>query len=522
MKKTLIATAVAATVVAPISALAVNVAHNGTGEVLLYPYYNVNQGNVTFFTITNTTAQGKALKVRFREGVESEDILDFQVWMSPHDHWSAVIARDGSNISVNTNDTTCTVPTVGNNSVALFNSQRIPPVYTGSVPDRMSEGHIEVIEMAEVQNDPTLPTPAWSLLTAITHVNGVPADCAMPAAFNDAQAIIGLPILNPANVNLNSPTGGLYGLAAVFNPTDGTYFTYSAEALEQFAATPIFYPQTSAPYPPGADHTADDSLTSVLFFDLPDVSTPDGIEGSAGANTINSQTFTLNGATTLGTYITDGVAVPIAGPPVNANATYKKRDAVTTALMAYRVDNDYLTGSLFDTDWVFTFPGRYLYRGAINQTTLTYPMAVPFQSTVDRTTGQGCEQFSSNILYGREEEQLISSNIGFSPGLTPDVFSLCYEVNVIAMNDDGDGTYTAALASQAVRADASSNYPYGWADLILGAHSLADDAATTHVGLPVIGFAGVTDRSQAVTRGGTFMHKITRGITSAMVPTLPF
>ena len=112
MKKTLIATAVAASVMAPISAHAINFSADGTGEVLLYPYYNVNQGNATFIGVANTTGEVKVLKVRFREGVESEDVLDFQVWLSPYDHWTAVMFQVGGNVNISTSDTSCTVPSL--------------------------------------------------------------------------------------------------------------------------------------------------------------------------------------------------------------------------------------------------------------------------------------------------------------------------------------------------------------------------------------------------------------------------
>ncbi len=153
MKKTLIATAVAASVMAPISAHAINFAADGTGEVLLYPYYNTNEGNATFIGVANTTGEVKALKVRFREGVESEDVLDFQLWLSPYDHWTAVMARVGGSVRINTSDTSCTVPSLASGASLLTN--RVAAAYTGDVLDRLSEGHIEIIEMA------TVGSPGW-------------------------------------------------------------------------------------------------------------------------------------------------------------------------------------------------------------------------------------------------------------------------------------------------------------------------------------------------------------------------
>ena len=524
MKKTLIATAVAACVVAPIGAHAVNVAHDGKGEVLLFPYYNTNEGNGTFINVANTTGDGKVVKVRFREGVESEDIFDFQLWLSPHDHWSGVIAVVGDKIQLSTADTSCTVPVVFNNPNATFIPNRIPDIYSTDpqeVLTRMSEGHIEILEMGTVR--------PGILLDDITHDQSVSPptpDCALVRPFNLNTA--NYVIRNNENPWLGPPSGGLYGLAAVFNPNDGTYFTYSAEAIEQFADTPIFYTQQELVYESGYDHTADKYFEAnnqpVLYFDLPDISTPDGIEGAAAVATIISYQFRTaddisNVPVTFGRFRTDNLPVVNVGLPSDTNKPEKKRDAVTTTMMANRVNNDYLTGPAFDTDWVFTFPGRYLHRRFI--TAENYVMEDPFVTPiggVDRANGQACQDLASSILYGREEEQFEGDGIDFSPGTTPDVFSLCYEVNVIAMNDPSTGP-TGALGSISVRADASSATNFGWGDLAFD-NQLQDDNGSfpnqtsdnIHIGLPVIGFAAVTDRTGIVDRGATFIHKITRGL----------
>ena len=53
------------------TAQAVNMNPDGLGQVLIYPYYTVNGGNVTLLSVVNTTGQGKAVKVRFLEGINS-------------------------------------------------------------------------------------------------------------------------------------------------------------------------------------------------------------------------------------------------------------------------------------------------------------------------------------------------------------------------------------------------------------------------------------------------------------------
>jgi hypothetical protein len=69
-------------------AQAVNVSENGIGNVLIYPYYTVNKdsnGNSynTLMSVVNTTASTKAVKVRFREGKNSVEVLDFNVFPVP-------------------------------------------------------------------------------------------------------------------------------------------------------------------------------------------------------------------------------------------------------------------------------------------------------------------------------------------------------------------------------------------------------------------------------------------------------
>jgi hypothetical protein len=529
MKKTLIATAVAASVVAPISAHAVNATANGTGEVLLYPYYNVNEGNATFFGVANTTADTKVVKVRFREGVESEDVLDFQVWLSPYDHWTAVLSQVGGNVNISTADTTCTVPSLA--SGTNFITNRISPLYTGDLLDRLSEGHIEIIEMATIRE--IVPDEDVDLAYAVKHVAGVPRNCVTPALFN--SGIVDVRVPGPFTSNgvsgvFDQPLGGLYGIAAVFNPTDGTYFTYSAEALQNFAAAPIFYGQRGVPYTgsvtqPGiVDVTSDEVVLvehGVLLFDLPDLSTPDATQTDSGDQVfahVYRGGAACGGANPAACMQRGGFTVPAGG---GLAAPDTKRDAVTVALLASEMANDFLTGAQYDTDWVFTFPGRYMYRD-VPIATGGYPMDPdgPFESFVNRATGQGCEvvnivgnQTGFTGVVDREEAQLAAAlDIGFSPGTPADPFVLCYEVNVVSINDDGDGSYSAALTSSAVWNSANNNWPtFGFAEVGFPQFMVSDDA--THIGLPFIGFAGITDRATEITRGGTFMHKITRGST---------
>lgn len=86
MKKNLPqAIALAASLGMAASAHAVNVNQDGLGQVLLYPVYTTEEGNFTNIHVTNTTDRIKAVKVRFVEGMNSQEVLDFNLYLSPND-----------------------------------------------------------------------------------------------------------------------------------------------------------------------------------------------------------------------------------------------------------------------------------------------------------------------------------------------------------------------------------------------------------------------------------------------------
>ena len=50
----------------------------GLGETLIYPFYSAVGGNDTTINIVNTTNLVKAVKVRFIEAQNSQEVLDFK------------------------------------------------------------------------------------------------------------------------------------------------------------------------------------------------------------------------------------------------------------------------------------------------------------------------------------------------------------------------------------------------------------------------------------------------------------
>lgn len=77
------------------AANAVYVNGDGLGQSLIHPYYAVRDGNTMLLSAINTTEQAKAVRVRFLEGKNSQEVLDFNLFLSPKDVWTgAVIGAD--------------------------------------------------------------------------------------------------------------------------------------------------------------------------------------------------------------------------------------------------------------------------------------------------------------------------------------------------------------------------------------------------------------------------------------------
>jgi hypothetical protein len=102
----------------------------------LYPYYTVRADNFinpfnSLLSVVNTTNSVKAVKVRFVEGKNSAEVLDFNLFLSPFDVWTAAIIPDaGGGGKITTADRSCTIPAIPSAGVAFVNFQ-----YSGSNAD---------------------------------------------------------------------------------------------------------------------------------------------------------------------------------------------------------------------------------------------------------------------------------------------------------------------------------------------------------------------------------------------------
>ncbi|MDG4555187.1 MAG: hypothetical protein P9E24_13230 [Candidatus Competibacter sp.] len=424
------------------SAEAVSVSADNLGQVLIFPYYTVRGGWNTLLGVTNTSDRVVAVKVRFHEALNSRDVFDFNIILSPWDIWTGWLAEGGNGPVLSTTDLSCTV-----GAIPAGGQPFTTTAYTASgtddggptTVDRLREGYVEMIMMGAAVANTTNPLAAGAI-----HKNGAaPTGCgALTAAFTSPT---GLPSLQAAFPEyIPSPLKGTFALVNA-SPGKGFNAVGLPTALNNFRTTPFMTLQL----PPSGN---------VPF-------TSSGYEP------------TLAAATTTGVYYNASTDLPVPGAPSGAAAVSSALSVSSVLNEWSRRDNPGAGWSTL-TDWVVTFPTKAFYA---DQNTSVYggwgppgqrqglPQGVaPFTETF--TEGQSCDQVNLRI-YDREEQPAPIS--AFSPWVTP---QLCYEANVLTFNQG------ALLASP----NASSiSYPtsflFGWMSI---------DFTTP---LPAIGFA-ITSR----------------------------
>ena len=128
MKKKALSLAVSAAAAVTMTSAhaAIYVNERGTGEALIYPYFSAENGNATNVNLVNTTGAHKAVKVRILEGENSQEVLDFNLYLSPEDHFSfAISADEDGGGRLNTGDNSCTVPKIEGTLSSVLTASRM-------------------------------------------------------------------------------------------------------------------------------------------------------------------------------------------------------------------------------------------------------------------------------------------------------------------------------------------------------------------------------------------------------------
>lgn len=416
---------------------ALNVNPDGLGQVLIYPYYTVNAQNSTLLSVVNTTDDVKAVKVRFLEGRNSKEVLDFNLYLSPFDVWTALVTDpegdDEGRAVLRSSDTSCIVPrSVYDNIRGAAGQNFLTYEYAQTTkdggpyhPERTREGHIEIIEMGRVVDDGDLSTGAGAsvgavdvqganaapfagsrLATAATHNSaGVPNNCGL---LWNAWSTTGQWTVLGEDADIDTPNGGLFGGGQIIDTSNGTNLSYNADAIEGF-----FVSESSDNL-----HSRGGSVEPSLAF--------------AQSNDLGEATAVIFDNGTLYQFTFTG-----------ANAG---RNAVSAVFMHNEIYNEYVTsdGLAADSEWVITFPTKRLH------ITNPLPGRLPFRSAY---IGDNTEPFDGLVgacepidveFFDREEQTsgFIPEEEPPSPAPpieTPDGLNLCFEAQIITFNQPEAG-----------------------------------------------------------------------------------
>ncbi len=468
--------------------LAVNPA--GIGHNLIVPYFTAQGDNATLINLVNTdSTNGKAVKVRFRGAANSDDVLDFQVFMSPSDVWTAKISKSADGAAmITTADTTCTLPV---NSVFSGKSFLTGRLASATDVNGTREGYIEIFNMANVTG---------ALLTGITHVNGKPKDCGVLSALsNDAASWPGL----------TNPTTGLMANWTIINTVTAAAYGGAAIAVDAIdvngkAATGnlVYWPQNETPVkgdttPFTADPLLAGDLTlgstqtlkpaiKALNQDLPDMSTP--YAGSVG------QVYVASSST--------------------PSSAMRYATELSGALAATSVANEFFTDSAAlqigaATDWVFTMPTRRYHVALSYPSTRVYtPYSIAntyfaaSNTAVVANVASGLNQICVDGIKvnGYDREEYMQSGATFSPSATQ---YFCGEVGVWSINKtiSAAGDVSAVLGANVSVVGVTPQTPIiseGWMSVATPGLAVAGESK----GLPVLGSSFTKASSDAAKNYG--------------------
>ncbi len=526
----------------------------GIGHQLIIPYFNVQAGNATLINLANAdTVNGKAVKVRFRGASNSDDVFDFQLYMSPGDVWTANISRgaDGRAVLTST-DKSCTIPqTVSGTS---FVTARLNPRLTGdALAAETREGYVEIFNMADVPpfginltgaggggNGPGVApfgaalATANPLFTTIKHVGGI-APCfgttAGAAALNALQTD---PVSLSAAYALGfrAPSTGLWANWTIINVPKSGASSGEATSLVVIngpgGATTfgnmVFFPQTGAAAATPDLFTSDPALRTTTVG-------ADGVQDGSGAPFGGAVPIVVASNFDLPDLSTTYFGFVAAG---GSTATFPRfqAEALTKRLATLNVINEYITDPSIGafTDWVFSMPTRRY------SVALDYRPAAPaaFVRAFTRMTtrdyftaantsvngGQICVSTTGLTFFDREETTLVGNNFVISPNPPAAGFRLCGEVSVLTFNAPGG---QSVLGAEIARTDfGTGTIRDGWANVGtgglstgLGAFPLAIDLGSVGPvgghGLPIIGkaFTRAGNGTVSANFGASWEHRYT-------------
>lgn len=489
------------------AANAVSVNPDGLGQALIYPYYTVRDKVAgapyqSLLSVVNSTASAKAVKVRFLEGKNSREVLDFNLYLSKHDVWTAAIIPTADGAGIFTKDTSCTSPTVSSSATSPTPFVNFAYTFSGTTNtedgadkslDRTREGYVEIIEMGDIADS--------DLEDAITHTTTkagwMPPDCdAVPVTTTEAAGLF------------TRGSGGLFGSITLINVAAGEDFALDAVALADFSDA------------------------------------PNGIWAEPGSILPNfTQVSPKVSVVTSGntTHVTEW-NTPASALPVDPVSAVFMHDAIYNEFVL-----DAATKSA--TDWVVTMPTKTFYYSGQITNAAGAVTGVRVVKLFQRNFGVNgaCDDVALTIFDREEREREVTTN--FSPPPPTAGTSICWEANIVTFRGASvlGSKNTSNLSAAQLQA-----FENGWMRMIFpppatgnayhrliggastiistvgSAVSVTSAASTTFTGLPVIGFAAITFNNGTLTSGaslvqsnygGNLNHKATRSVVTGTVGT---
>lgn len=441
-------------VISAINPVDIYVNPGGLGDALIYGYYNARNA-ITFIKVVNTAeTTGISAKVRFREGKNSNEVLDFFICLSAGDQWTAWVVGDSTTTAPASlywwdNDTPSFPDPQGDNdatnnfTAAAGPYVTIPLHYssTGAASvvsaDDTKEGYLEIIGVN-----------SWSDTPGATKVVNTPNKCG---------AVLGLTTVSGFVVpTLYDVPNTLMGNAYHF--TGYATFGYNATALADFRNAVVASPGLGTDDPPRLDQSTDKNGNGT------------GIDEVNFALTKSIEYFIYD----IQSYFAAATTIVETFPTKHKTVELYRAGTLTTLAGTYPFN----TSACIASNGSF---GKYASSTCTAETTATL---------TDKSTAGRCEIVPPVIW--DDEEHKPTTTVGFSPGETTYLYK-CDEVNIVVVGDTASSLVNTTVLQFNI--SAPSGYEMGWIGIDLTTVSnrltkIANGvlATATMYGMPVLAY----------------------------------
>lgn len=547
---------------APNPATAFDFHRDGVGHVLIAENVSASNGNGTNIHIVNTDSKnGKVVKIRVRSAVNSDDLFDFTLLMSPSDVWTGAITTNpatGAGALV-TKDRSCTLPAdVRTNAYNDFLLDRLPTSLTAEQRKAWSrEGYVEILNMADIPGPGSAAYKADTGYTDPANQELTDGRLFKTTKHKDGVAECSESVLSPANYGgyfadmaaankrgLDFPTGGLFGNVALINGTTNLAFSIEMAAIKATNEAGqgaqgnfVWSPQKKVAIKGGADLWTSDPLFRTVYVsgsqralpaffdaanqisvprvaafanDMPDLSTP----YIGGMGTVDDP------LTSVARLMQQLAATSVSNEFWNGSSYGGFTDwTFSNSLRRYQVAMDYKADQLRE-DLVSAYDGRVYTLPTLLDGSGTAPADWvqyydPWNTVLDTRHGlRVCVATQGASQWDREENEPTVKFV-VSPSIAGGL-GFCGEVSVLSV---GRAVLpTAVLGAQVAVSTISTPFKEGWMKINTSNPVGAEGYGFGNRGLPLLGHAymkaiGQPEPGVSTNYGVSYMHRFERNTT---------